>query len=431
MIDRNSLYKVSFLEKPKFAIQDNHHITKVTENLFSKEEVCQGMEGTVDLALFGSPPFILEYDLMAPNGHISTKKIQVATKYASLKLPNQIPGEYITTIKAIFDGNYGESDIHFREHQSELIIKQTVYPIPDVAFADGGKTLRACAANVDQISFLEPINLKFLQGESPFSITFSVYHESTSRTDQYTIDNIDSENFSFEKLYEGMKLGNHAITIDSVVDANGCVNSLISGPRNQILVSITDAPKIHILDPSTEYCVGDYVAYQLNGVAPFMIKYEFNGIPLKSKERSSQFVRLASEPGIISITSLQDSSSQCIVDFTNPKLKSEFDDLSLNIHPIPSVTVSQGNYVTEDIREGDQAEVIFSFEGTPPFSLTYVRTEETDGKHGKRRSQVVETHKVTDIYSHEYKVITSLQGTYEAIEITDAYCFAKNDLFFQ
>lgn len=95
----------------------------------SKEEVCQGMEGTVDLALFGSPPFILEYDLMAPNGHISTKKIQVATKYASLKLPNQIPGEYITTIKAIFDGNYGESDIHFREHQSELIIKQTVYPI--------------------------------------------------------------------------------------------------------------------------------------------------------------------------------------------------------------------------------------------------------------------------------------------------------------
>ncbi|CAI4675765.1 CNT_collapsed_G0042140.mRNA.1.CDS.1 [Saccharomyces cerevisiae] len=430
VIDRNSLYKVSFLEKPKFAIQDNHHITKVTENLFSKEEVCQGMEGTVDLALFGSPPFILEYDLMAPNGHISTKKIQVATKYASLKLPNQIPGEYITTIKAIFDGNYGESDIHFREHQSELIIKQTVHPIPDVAFADGGKTLRACAANVDQISFLEPINLKFLQGESPFSITFSVYHESTSRTDQYTIDNIDSENFSFEKLYEGMKLGNHAITIDSVVDANGCVNSLISGPRNQILVSITDAPKIHILDPSTEYCVGDYVAYQLNGVAPFMIKYEFNGIPLKSKERSSQFVRLASEPGIISITSLQDSSSQCIVDFTNPKLKSEFDDLSLNIHPIPSVTVSQGNYVTEDIREGDQAEVIFSFEGTPPFSLTYVRTEETDGKHGKRRSQVVETHKVTDIYSHEYKVITSLQGTYEAIEITDAYCFAKNDLFF-
>lgn len=76
VIDRNSLYKVSFLEKPKFAIQDNHHITKVTENLFSKEEVCQGMEGTVDLALFGSPPFILEYDLMAPNGHISTKKFR-------------------------------------------------------------------------------------------------------------------------------------------------------------------------------------------------------------------------------------------------------------------------------------------------------------------------------------------------------------------
>ncbi|CAI4048380.1 Pom152p SKDI_13G2590 [Saccharomyces kudriavzevii IFO 1802] len=428
--NENSVYNVSFLERPSFAVQNNHHVNRLTSNLFAKEDVCQGMEGTVDLALFGSPPFVLEYDLMAPNGHISTKKIQVATKYASLKLPNQIPGEYITTIKAIYDDNYGETDTHSEEYQSELVIKQTVHPIPDVVFADGGKTMRACAANVGQISFLEPINLKFLQGESPFSVTFSVYHESTSRTDQYTIDSIDSENFSFEKLYEGMKLGNHAIIIDSVVDANGCMSNVISGPRNQILVSITDAPKIHILDPSTEYCVGDYVAYQLNGVAPFMIKYEFNGVPLKSKERSSQFVRLASEPGVISITSLQDSSSQCIVDFTKPGLKNEFDDLSLNIHPIPSVTVSQGNYVTEDIREGDQAEVIFSFEGTPPFSLTYVRTEETDGKHGKKRSQVVETHKVTDIYSNEYKVVTSLQGTYEAIEITDAYCFAKNDLFF-
>ncbi|CAI4048665.1 hypothetical protein N7582_004433 [Saccharomyces uvarum] len=428
--NENSTFKVSFLDKPSFAIQDNHRITRLTDNLFTKEEVCQGMEGTVDLALFGSPPFILEYDLMAPNGHIFTKKIQVTTKYASLKLPNQVPGEYITTIKAIYDGNYGETDRHFEEYLPELVIKQTVHPIPDVTFADGGKTLRACAANVDQISFSEPINLKFLQGKSPFSVTFSVYHESTSRTDQYTIEKIDSENFLFEKLYEGMKLGNHAISIDSVVDANGCINNVIAGPSNQIFVSITDAPKIHLLDPSTEYCVGDYVAYQLNGVAPFMVKYDFNGVPLKSKERSSQFIRLASEPGVISINSLQDSSSQCIVDFTKPGLKSEFNDLSLTIHPIPSVTVSQGNYITEDIREGDQAEVIFSLEGTPPFCLTYVRTEETDGKHGKRRSQVVETHKVTDIYSNEYKVVTSLQGTYEAIEITDAYCFAKNDLFF-
>ncbi|EJS44237.1 pom152p [Saccharomyces arboricola H-6] len=429
-VTNENVYKVSFLKRPSFTIQDNHHVTRLTSNLFAKEEVCQGMEGTIDLALFGSPPFILEYDLMAPTGHISSKKIQVTTKYASLKLPNQVSGEYVATIKAIYDGNYGETDTHFEEHQSEVVVKQTVHPIPDVVFSDGGKTLRACAANVDQISFLEPIDLKFLQGESPFSITFSVYHESTSRTDQYTIDNIDLESFSFEKLYEGMKLGNHAISIDSVIDANGCVNNVVSGPRNQILVSITDAPKIHILDSSTEYCVGDYVAYQLNGVAPFMIKYEFNGVPLKSKERSSQFVRLASEPGIISINSLQDSSSQCIVDFTKPGLKNEFNDLTLNIHPIPSVTVSQGNYITEDIREGDQAEVIFSFEGTPPFSLTYVRTEETDRKHGKKRSQVVETHKVTDIYSSEYKVVTSLQGTYEAIEITDAYCFAKNDLFF-
>lgn len=115
-------------------------------------------------------------------------------------------------------------------------------------------------------------------------------------------------------------------------------------------------------------------------------------------------------------------------------MEQERERLSLTIHPIPSVTVSQGNYIIEDIHEGDQAEVVFTFEGTPPFSLTYVRTEDTDtnGSSGRdqRRPQVVETHKVTDIFEYEYRVLTSLQGTYEAIEISDAFCFAKNEAFF-
>ena len=89
----------------------------------------------------------------------------------------------------------------------------------------------------------------------------------SSRTDHFTLDNISSENIDYRKLYEGLKLGNHLVSIDSVKDNNGCSNELL-GEDNQISISVTDVPRISLTDNSMEYCVGDYVGYQLSGVAP-------------------------------------------------------------------------------------------------------------------------------------------------------------------
>lgn len=425
-------FQVCFLEKPSFTVLSNSKISKLTDTTFAKQSVCQGVGGTVDLALSGSPPFSLKFDLVTPSGKCNSKDIQVATKYATIKLPNDQPGEYVVVIGALYDSNYGEDDFANAGYSSpEVVVKQKVNPLPEVKFSDSGKVYRACSTAVDEdASSLEPIGVKFHHGKAPFSVSFSIYHESTSRSEHITLQDIQPGSFPFRKLYDGLKLGTHLVAIEKIVDANGCANEKIATRNEHISISITDVPKIHLLDPSAEYCVGDYVAYQLSGNAPFNIRYEFNGAQLKLKEHTSQFVRLASEPGTISILSIGDSTSQCIVDFTRPNMKKEFEKLSLMVHPIPSVTVSQGRNVVEDIREGDHAEIIFSFEGNPPFSLTYVRTEEAEGSLGKGRPQIVETHKVTDIYSYEYKVVTSLQGTYEAIEISDAFCFAKNDAFF-
>ncbi|QLL30520.1 hypothetical protein HG536_0A03380 [Torulaspora globosa] len=427
--DPESHFEVGFLDKPSFTVVANSKIEKVSDTNFVKHEVCQGTESVLDLALSGSPPFSLRFDLVTPNGHSISKAIQVATKYATIRLRNEEPGEHIVIISALYDSNYGEEDFSKASYSSpEVIVKQKVNPLPEVKFSDSGKIFRACSTAVnEETSSLAPISLRFNYGEAPFSVTFSIYHESTSRTEHCTIDKIVPGSFNYRRLYENLKLGNHLIAIEKVVDANGCANDKIATENEHVWISVTDVPKIHLLDPTADYCVGDYVAYQLSGNAPFNIRYEFNGAQLKLKEHTSQFVRLATEPGTISILSIGDSTSQCMVDFTKPNMKKEFDRLSLVVHPIPSVTVSQGQNAVEDIHEGDQAEVIFSFEGTPPFSLTYVRTEEAEGR---KRPQIVETHKVTDIHSFEYRVLTSLQGTYEAIEISDAFCFAKNDAFF-
>ncbi|AMD21764.1 HFL092Cp [Eremothecium sinecaudum] len=427
-IEGSNIYKVSFFEKPTFSVVEHNKVTELSRNNFMKEAVCQGVEETVDLSLVGSAPFTVAYDLTSPNGQITSKSIQVATKYASLKLPNTQAGEYILTVKGVYDSYYTEQDFPSQAFKSsEVVIRQAVNVLPNIVFSNRGNNYRTCYANLDQPELLEPINLQAKSGKGPFTISFSIYHESTSKTDYLTVDGVIPERFDYKLLYKGLKLGNHIVTIEKLVDDNGCVYDTFL-ENNHIIISITDVPKIVLMEPSMEYCVGDYVSYQLNGVAPFTIKYVFNGVQLKSKEKTSQFVRFASEPGSISINSIQDSSSQCVVNFLSPGMESEYERLSLNIHPIPSVIVSQGENIIEDIHEGDLAEVIFTFEGTPPFSLTYVRTEEVEGRKG--RPQIVETHKVSDIYSYEYRVATSLQGTYEAIEVSDAYCLAKNDAFF-
>lgn len=424
-------FVITFLEKPKFSVLEHNKITRKSDLHFEKAKVCQGFEESIDLALIGSAPFVVSYELISPSGQITSKSIQVATKYASLKFPNDKSGSYVMNIRGAYDSYYTEQDLSRIGYVHDVVsIEQSVNPLPSVQFLQRGKTYRTCSANIgESLEDVEPISLEIKRGSGPFSVSFSVYHESTSKTDYFTIDGITKNGFDSRRLYDGLKLGNHLVTIEKIIDANGCTHDVVS-ENNHVLISITDVPKISLIDPTIEYCVGDHVAYQLSGVAPFFIKYDFNGIPLKSKEHSSQFIRFASEPGTISVSSIHDSSSQCIVNFTKPGMEKEFEDLSLVIHPIPSVTVSRGDYVVEDIHEGDQAEIIFSFEGTPPFSLTYVRTEEVDDKRGKRRPQIVETHKIEDIYAYEYRAVTSLQGTYEAIEISDAFCYAKNDAYF-
>lgn len=423
-------YGVSFLDKPSFDVLQHNKLTKLGDSTFTKSDVCENFEETVDIVLKGSAPFILSYQLLSPNGQISSKSINVATKYASIKLPNERAGHYTLNIKGVSDSHYTEKDLAKIGHSTpDVVIKQNVKPLPAIEFTEPGKTFRTCSADIEDLAGLERIGLHIKNGQGPFSVSFSIYHESTSKTDYVTIDNVTKKSFDYTKLFESLKLGNHIVTIGKIIDANGCISDSRSD-KNHVLISITDVPRISLVEPNMEFCVGDYVAYQLSGMAPFSIRYDFNGVPLKSKERTSQFVRLASEAGTISITSLQDSASQCVVNFTRPGMEREFKDLSLVVHSIPSVTVSRGDYIVEDIHEGDQAEIIFSFEGTPPFALTYVRTEEVDDKRGKRRPQIVETHKVEDIYAYEYRTFTSLQGRYEAIAISDAYCFAKNDAYF-
>lgn len=106
-------------------------------------------------------------------------------------------------------------------------------------------------------------------------------------------------------------------------------------------------------------------------------------------------------------------------------------DVRFSVHSLPSASVARGSNIYQDIHEGkvfgttitkhyltrgtgDQAEVVFSLIGTPPFTFTYQRSEPPSKKGGKL-GKVLETHTVSGVTSNEYSIFTALEGTFACI----------------
>ena len=144
---------------------------------------------------------------------------------------------------------------------------------------------------------------------------------------------------------------------------------------------------------------------------PYTVYYNFNE-KLQKAEVPFLFLRLASKPGFLTIDAVQDSSaSSCLVNFT--ALGSPREDLKLQVHDLPSVEVNKGDYIVEDLHEGEQTELIFRFFGVPPFTVTYVRTTELNDKKLKKKAEarkIIETHTIDNIMEYEYTVLASLEA---------------------
>ena len=59
---------------------------------------------------------------------------------------------------------------------------------------------------------------------------------------------------------------------------------------------------------------------------------------------------------------------------------------------------------------GDQAEILFTLSGEPPFTFTYQRSELQTRKNSKP-PKILETHTVTGVTTKEYSIYSSLEGT--------------------
>lgn len=443
--------RVSFYPRPNLtvsALPETVLKQHLEENFASVHlrRVCQYRENRVQLNLQGSAPFIVDYDIKFPGGNVETKSLSADSNNIDFDLPTSQSGDYEVVFKGVYDKLYTKSRILRLGESKGLspVVRYDIFPLPNAIFPKSSNFVQICeTALKTKKSSIPAIPVEF-SGEYPFTIKASFKQGLNGKSQKFMIENIDEPYLHLSNalgsnkrsldIEKDLHVGEHLITLHEVQDANGCIKKDLTS-NNRYAIAVTEAPNISKQQPNKPYyCVGDHISYNMSGVSPFTVFYSFNGKSQKA-ELSHRFYRLASKPGVLTINGLRDSSvNKCSVNFTEGT--SQYESLKLDVYDLPSVEVSQGENIIRNLHEGDQTEIKFTFTGTPPFYLKYIRTiENIDqnskrkhlSKHRKQKNKVLETKVVEGIWDHEYTVYANLEGTYEAIEVRDAYCRAKRD----
>ena len=154
--------------------------------------------------------------------------------------------------------------------------------------------------------------------------------------------------------------------------------------------------------------------------------------------KQSPFVYLQQQPGDFEITSIAHQNRMC---------SSSVQNIHFTVHSLPAAQVAHGKDILEDIHEGmslvppvsltshsiklslithtgNQAHIVFTLTGEPPFTFTYQRSE-VPVKKGTKLGKTLETHTVSGVMSNEYSIYSALEGQ------TWPWCLKSADICFR
>ncbi|KAL2024772.1 hypothetical protein VTK56DRAFT_5593 [Thermocarpiscus australiensis] len=401
-----STFEVAWFARPELSL--SHGVTPIDDG-YVLEDVCEGDVSGFEVALKGTPPFTVEYEIrhqpLQGSGSLTKKKLDAALGKEWIQADTAKAGSYTYKFTALEDQLYS-NDRHFKP----LVAKQKVNRKPSASFAKPGQTFKYCKSDQEDGDGI-PVTLT---GVPPFSLEVEIKHQSAALPEIYRTPAINSHSYEIHIPRHQLRLGTQQVRIRDVKDGSGChsTSSLSAlgggGAGPSVQVHLYEAPAIYPLETRADYCVGERISYTLSGTPPFEVWYTFDGVERRARSPTTSFRRVAESPGEFVITSVSDRASECRAPVRIAK----------TIHPMPAVRVSRGKNVRVDIHEGGEVEILFEFFGTPPFEFTYTRS--TNARKGQK-SQVLETrHDVS--YEHSKIVRASQEGTYEVVAIKDQYC---------
>src|SRR5271170_283738 len=295
-----------------------------------------------NFANLGVKPFTIEYNVLKfdSKDHLVSRtkeEISAATTNAQIRLRTNEPGKYRYEFTHLSDAVYDDP----KNLAGPFILDQQVRPLPTAKFVETGEAHVYCA----DTSFDNPKKngIPFLvSGTFPITIKLELRHELQHSVERLQLDVTESQYFFVPPLHT-LTHGLHTLTILEIADSKGCVSQ--PADHNRATYTVADEASISPLEQQQNHCVGDRISYSLQGTSPWQIEYEFNGKRNVAKTSNPTFSRIAEKKGNLTIVSVADRASTCKT-FIQPGKMEKF------IHEVPSVLVSEGTNVVENIREG-------------------------------------------------------------------------------
>ena len=346
-------FAVQWISRPRISVIDNPLI-EVVGGLRVRKAICEGDEDAIEVSFTGAAPFNVEYEQRWKSDRgsqsTSTRRFTAGLDAASIQMETSESGLYMYHFSKLGDASYNHDGRKF----SPVDVQQRVYPRPSASFTEAGKTYKYCKEEQGG-GELVPMTLI---GAPPFHLELEIKHHTNKKPERISVPNIESNRYNLHLPHRVLALGSHSVTIRKVQDSRGCQRATdYNAPHIQ--VTVADIPSISPLEEQADFCVGDRISYALSGTPPFNVFYNFQGHERKARVPSTDFRRIAEQPGEFVITALSDAKS---TDACKARM-----EVAKTIHEMPSVRVSKGRTSTMDIHEGGEAEILFEFGGTPPF----------------------------------------------------------------
>ncbi|KAJ7361595.1 hypothetical protein DFH08DRAFT_768660 [Mycena albidolilacea] len=417
-----STFRVDWIPRPSARLSEDTAAAATYEAYNGSHilsPICENMDAHIDLDLTGRPPFQIMYNIAQNNDNGGTKllgqptfnSIQPRTRF---ELQTSNPGRVYYEVKQIGDAAYplAKHKNAVIPRSQRLLFEQQVNMRPTARFRTRNR-LAYCLS--DAFVAQDPLSLDGLvlfEGTPPFRLGLSIKNYGTSHVETITIETSEPSWKIDLPSYDFKAIGPHLVVLESVADASSCPQAPLDPLSSSVWVDVAETAAIIPFGRREHYCVGDVSQFQLEGVPPWTIGYTINGKVYSEEAKTSPFSLIQQQPGEFTITSIAHQQKMC---------KAVVTDLRLNVHPLPSAQVGHGKRIYQDIHEGDQAEILFTLIGEPPFTFTYQRAEPAPKKGGKP-GKVLETHTVSRVSTHEYSIFSAMEGTWTVTSISDRYC---------
>ena len=358
----------------------------------------------VDLALSGTPPFQVHYNIKQRGVGVIPKIDRIDHLHTQLELKPSHAGHYTYQFTGISDAVYG--DPRSLRHKN-LILEQDLKPLAAARILDAQPKRRACIE--EPLSFA----IQFL-GEAPYRIEYETFNHGRRQT--HIIPEIHDNIYKLttEPLRDG---GEYTLALISITDRSGCRIALKEEAKVDVGLQRPRASFGHLEGRrSVQALEGKKIQLplRLQGESPWTVAYRNRDDAMaqlvETTLRDSNDHIEATTDGTYEILDVRDAHCPGTVDMSSNRF-------SVSWIPRPSIEISEsslvkytrGTYVKKEVCEGDEDLTEVSFTGTAPFNVEYEQRHKPN--HGSQSMGLKRFNSGLNIAS--LRMETSEAGTYE------------------